>query len=400
MPRVWDVPVRDATRVRDARVAAEGAAALAGLDERRTAAAALVATELATNLLKHAEGGQVLIDVVDPAEPVDGRTRARVVQIAAIDHGPGIPDVPAAVRDGFSTTRSLGAGLGTCLRLADDFALHSTPGRGTVAVARVGSTPRGGASSAASAGSSVTVWAAGLSRGPGPGTPGGSPRGTGAWPEGPGPSAGRAPWPGAPEGPGAGGASWPGGPDGPGRRRAVAGRARQPRPGAAARRGRAGRQPRPGAAARRGQAGPTAQAQVPAARRGRVSGRAAMCGRTRRWWPWRAAVWQGTRPGPVPPGTPACRSAGPPVAARRRTSRAARRRWTPRCRAQARPRASRTAIRQWTPRCRTQARPRASRTAIRHGIGRCPASAHRDVRTGPVRRPSPPRPSATCGPGA
>ncbi|MER6716844.1 anti-sigma regulatory factor, partial [Streptomyces sp. NPDC000877] len=231
MPRVWDVPVRDSTRVRDARVAAEGAAALAGLDERRTAAAALVATELATNLLKHAEGGQVLIDVVDPAEPVDGRTRARVVQIAAIDHGPGIPDVPAAVRDGFSTTRSLGAGLGTCLRLADDFALHSTPGRGTVAVARVGSTPRGGASSAASAGSSVTVWADGLSRGPGPGTPGGSPRGTrgtGAWPEGPGAGgapwtggpegagAGSAPWTGAPEGPGADGAPWPGAPEGPG----------------------------------------------------------------------------------------------------------------------------------------------------------------------------------------
>lgn len=152
MPRVWDVPVRDSTRVRDARVAAEGAAALAGLDERRTAAAALVATELATNLLKHAEGGQVLIDVVAPAAPREGRAESRVVQIAAIDHGPGIPDLPAALRDGFSTTGSLGAGLGTCRRLADDFALHSTPGRGTVAVARVGMTPRGGGGPAAGAG--------------------------------------------------------------------------------------------------------------------------------------------------------------------------------------------------------------------------------------------------------
>ncbi|MET9683796.1 ATP-binding SpoIIE family protein phosphatase [Streptomyces coeruleorubidus] len=143
MPRVWDVPVRDSTRVRDARVAAEGAAALAGLDERRTAAAALVATELATNLLKHAEGGQVLIDVVAPPAMREDRAESRVVQIATIDHGPGIADVPAALRDGFSTTSSLGAGLGTCQRLADDFALHSTPGRGTVAVARVGGTPRG-----------------------------------------------------------------------------------------------------------------------------------------------------------------------------------------------------------------------------------------------------------------
>lgn len=143
MPRVWDVPVRDSTRVRDARVAAEDAAALAGLDERRTAAAALIATELATNLLKHAEGGQVLIDVVAAPVPREDRADARVVQIAAVDHGPGIPDVPAALRDGFSTSRSLGAGLGTCQRLSDDFALHSVPGRGTVAVARVSSTPRG-----------------------------------------------------------------------------------------------------------------------------------------------------------------------------------------------------------------------------------------------------------------
>ncbi|WP_031114266.1 anti-sigma regulatory factor, partial [Streptomyces sp. NRRL S-146] len=147
MPRVWDVPVRDSTRVRDARVAAEDAAAMAGLDDRRTAAAALVATELATNLLKHAEGGQVLIDVVTPPVLREGREGSRAVQIAAIDHGPGIADVPAALRDGFSTSRSLGAGLGTCLRLSDDFALPSAPGRGTVAVARVSTTPRGGEAS-------------------------------------------------------------------------------------------------------------------------------------------------------------------------------------------------------------------------------------------------------------
>ncbi|GAA4308673.1 hypothetical protein GCM10023086_27560 [Streptomyces venetus] len=159
MPRLWDVPVRDSTRVRETRVAAEGAAALAGLDERRTAAAALVATELATNLLKHGEGGQVLIDVVDP--PVLRRVGAgaRMVQIVAIDHGPGIADLPAALRDGVSTTRSLGAGLGTCLRLADDFDLHSTPGRGTVAVARVGSTQRG---DGVSAGPAETVWSDGV----------------------------------------------------------------------------------------------------------------------------------------------------------------------------------------------------------------------------------------------
>lgn len=135
MTRVWDVPVHDSTRLRDARVAAESASALAGLDRARTDAAALVATELATNLLKHAHGGQLLVEAV--SEP-GGRAGGLMVQIAAVDHGPGMSDVPAALGDGFSTAGSLGAGLGTCRRLADDFDLHSVPGRGTVALARIG----------------------------------------------------------------------------------------------------------------------------------------------------------------------------------------------------------------------------------------------------------------------
>ncbi|WP_030190598.1 ATP-binding SpoIIE family protein phosphatase [Streptomyces violaceorubidus] len=138
MPRVWDVPVHDSTRVRDARVAAEHAAALAGLDEQRTSTAALVATELATNLLKHAGGGRVVVDVVAPPFLAAGAQDAPRVQVVTVDHGPGIADVSAALRDGFTTTSSLGAGLGTCARLADDFDLHSVPGRGTVVVARIG----------------------------------------------------------------------------------------------------------------------------------------------------------------------------------------------------------------------------------------------------------------------
>ncbi|MFF8594038.1 SpoIIE family protein phosphatase [Streptomyces sp. NPDC015220] len=138
MPRVWDVPVRETARVRDARAAAEGAAALAGLDRQRADAAALVATELATNLLNHAEGGRVLVEVVAPPVPREEGRQEPVVQIAAVDHGPGMADVAAALRDGYSTSGSLGAGLGTCRRAADDFRLHSAPGRGTVALARIG----------------------------------------------------------------------------------------------------------------------------------------------------------------------------------------------------------------------------------------------------------------------
>lgn len=137
MPRVWEVPVHDSTRVRDVRVAARDAARNAGLADDRVASAELVATELATNLLKHAGGGQVLLDLVGPPVPVRSDERILLLQIMAIDHGPGMPDTDAALRDGYTTAASLGAGLGTCLRTADDFGLHSIPGRGTTAMARI-----------------------------------------------------------------------------------------------------------------------------------------------------------------------------------------------------------------------------------------------------------------------
>ncbi|GGY30524.1 ATP-binding SpoIIE family protein phosphatase [Streptomyces djakartensis] len=141
MSRVWDVPVDDSTRVRDVRVAAEEASACAGLGPDRTATAALVATELATNLIRHADSGRVLIDLVERRH-ADGRRRS--VQLVSLDHGPGIPDVAAAMRDGYTTAASLGAGLGTCRRIANDFDLHSAPGRGTVAVARIDHEPAAG----------------------------------------------------------------------------------------------------------------------------------------------------------------------------------------------------------------------------------------------------------------
>ncbi|MFI0538405.1 SpoIIE family protein phosphatase [Streptomyces sp. WSLK1-3] len=143
MSRVWDIPVQDSTRVRDVRVAAEAACARAALDAHATAVAALVATELATNLVKHAGGGRVLIHLAAPSDTLVEDVPC--VQIASLDHGPGIDNVPAAMRDGHSTaSSSLGAGLGTCRRISSEFDLHSSPGRGTVAVARIAPAGRPG----------------------------------------------------------------------------------------------------------------------------------------------------------------------------------------------------------------------------------------------------------------
>jgi anti-sigma regulatory factor (Ser/Thr protein kinase) len=124
----WDVAVTDDSQVYGAAAAASAAALAAGLDPDDLATCELLATELATNLARHAVGGRLLVNVF-------GRG---AVQLVAIDRGPGIPDVAASLTDGFTTSSSLGAGLGACRRGASQFDLYSRVGQGTVALARVG----------------------------------------------------------------------------------------------------------------------------------------------------------------------------------------------------------------------------------------------------------------------
>ncbi len=84
----------------------------------------IVILELTRNLLVHAGGGELVLEhVIEP-------TREGLA-IEARDHGPGIPDVTLALRDGYSTAHTLGAGLPGVKRLMDDFAIHSTVGVGT-----------------------------------------------------------------------------------------------------------------------------------------------------------------------------------------------------------------------------------------------------------------------------
>jgi len=83
------------------------------------------ASELARNTVVHGGGGIVEIDVL-----VEGRRRG--IRLTFRDHGPGIPDLAAAMRDGYTTGNGLGLGLGGARRLSNDFDIQSTPGNGTV----------------------------------------------------------------------------------------------------------------------------------------------------------------------------------------------------------------------------------------------------------------------------
>lgn len=91
----------------------------------------LVLKELMSNLLKHAMGGDVILTQLR-----EGKLNG--LQIETIDNGPGVEDVEQAVTDGFSTTHSLGYGLGTAVRLMDVFHMESLakPGGGTRVVCK------------------------------------------------------------------------------------------------------------------------------------------------------------------------------------------------------------------------------------------------------------------------
>jgi len=86
---------------------------------------ATVASELARNVVKYARRGRMIAQPLDAAE---GRAGLRLI---FEDEGPGIPDINAAMRDGFSTGRGLGKGLPGSKRLVDVFEIESEVGRGT-----------------------------------------------------------------------------------------------------------------------------------------------------------------------------------------------------------------------------------------------------------------------------
>lgn len=100
-----------------------------GLDEARAGDAALIATELATNVLKHAHHGGALVGRACAGE-------RRGVAIAAWDRGPGM-NLDACLRDGMSTAGTRGAGLGAAQRLATRFDGYTPRGLGSVVTATV-----------------------------------------------------------------------------------------------------------------------------------------------------------------------------------------------------------------------------------------------------------------------
>jgi anti-sigma regulatory factor (Ser/Thr protein kinase) len=122
--------IADATAVGEARRKADEIARSLGLDATDAGRVALVVTEVATNLVKHAGEGELLVRSLRSAE-------AAGVGLIALDRGPGIANVAEALRDGHSTSGTSGTGLGAIARVATRFEVFSERSRGTAVFAQV-----------------------------------------------------------------------------------------------------------------------------------------------------------------------------------------------------------------------------------------------------------------------
>ncbi len=128
------VPVAEPSQVGESRRVASALAGRSGFDEVGRGKVALVASELANNLARHARGGELVISALI-------RGKVAGVEILAIDRGPGMADFRRCQVDGFSTAGTPGTGLGAVTRMADEFDSYTVVGQGTVLLARLWASP-------------------------------------------------------------------------------------------------------------------------------------------------------------------------------------------------------------------------------------------------------------------
>lgn len=105
-----------------------------GLDAEAVGRLAIVVTEAATNIVRHARRGLIVLRGLTA-----GATPA--IEMLALDKGPGIPEVARAMADGYSTSGTAGVGLGAMQRLSQLFEVHSQRKMGTAVLARIGHAP-------------------------------------------------------------------------------------------------------------------------------------------------------------------------------------------------------------------------------------------------------------------
>lgn len=125
MESEWKVPINSERDIVLARQKGRALATELGFSVGNATLIATAISELARNIVSYAGNGEIVMRVARDSD----RTG---ITIVASDSGPGIADLTLALRDGFSTSGSLGIGLPGARRLMDEFDISSQPGRGTI----------------------------------------------------------------------------------------------------------------------------------------------------------------------------------------------------------------------------------------------------------------------------
>lgn len=128
------VPVEELSAVGKARRTVSSLAERLVFPPTRIAEIEIAVTELSNNLSRHAQQGVLVVRSVHYGG--EDNAAEALIEVAAVDSGPGMADVGLALRDGHSTAGTLGIGLGAVSRLADSCDVYSRVGSGTVLVAR------------------------------------------------------------------------------------------------------------------------------------------------------------------------------------------------------------------------------------------------------------------------
>lgn len=125
------IPIHSDLDIVNARVGGRDLAKSLGFGVIDQARVATAISELTRNIVLYAGEGEVILRRIhDPAGQRVG------LEAVCTDHGPGIPDIALAMRDGYSTSNGLGMGLPGTKRLMDEFEIKSAPGQGTTVTIR------------------------------------------------------------------------------------------------------------------------------------------------------------------------------------------------------------------------------------------------------------------------
>jgi len=129
-PRSERLEVRTSDDVVRARQVTRSLAIETGLSLVDQTKIVTAASELARNMLDYGGGGEVVLETLE-----NGARRG--LRLTFEDHGPGIADIETALKDGFTSGKGMGLGLGGARRLSNEFSIVSKPGEGTkVTIAR------------------------------------------------------------------------------------------------------------------------------------------------------------------------------------------------------------------------------------------------------------------------